>query len=116
MSTQSPDKCDTHKHDLTDDFDDTATVCLPIDLVDVTEIPGPSSKVKGKVVPFDEYAYRCFIIEALEPPSDVKIKTETPGVFISKKVFNLETFDPLGTRRITTAWEDHAVKLYRWFL
>ena len=107
MSTYAQDECDTFKHDLTGDFDDTETVCAPVDPVDVIEVAGPSTKGKQKVVRFDEYAHRCFIIEALEPPSDAKIKTESPGVFISKKLFNLETYDPIGTKRITTVWEDN---------
>lgn len=116
VRTHDQNECGTFKHDRTGDFDDTETVCAPVDTVDVIEVVGPSTKGKQKVVPFDEYAQRCFIIEALELPSDAKIKTESPGVFISKKVFNLETYDPIGTKRITTVWEDNAVKSYRWFL
>lgn len=104
------------KHDLTGDFEDKEGSSIQSDVVEVIDVASPSTKSKQKIIAFDEYYSRCFIVEFLEPPTDAKIKTETIGVFITKKVFNMETYDPLGTKRIVTAWEDHAVKLYRWFL
>ena len=101
------------KHDLTNDFEDKEDLSNTAGTVDIIQVPGPSNKGKQEVVAFDEYYQRCFIVEYLEPPTDVKIKTETPGVFNTKKVFNLETYNPTG---VVTAWEDHAGKLYRWFL
>ena len=115
-STFSDDDSATIKHDLTNDFEDKEDLSNTAGTVDIIQVPGPSNKGKQKVVAFDEYYQRCFIVEYLEPPTDVKIKTETPGVFNTKKVFNLETYNPTGVRRIVTAWEDHAGKLYRWFL
>ena len=85
-------------------------------MIEVIDVASPSTKSKQKVIVFDENYSRCFIVEVLEPPTDAKIKTEMVGVFITKKVFYMETYDPLGTKRIVTAWEDHAIKLYRWFL
>lgn len=115
-STFSDDESASVKHDLTGDFGDRDELTIPSGTVDIVEVSGPSHKGKHKFVAFDEYYQRCFIVEYLEPPTDAKIKTETPGVFNTKKVFNLETYNPIGVRRIVTAWEDHAVKLYRWFL
>lgn len=115
-STFSDDDSATFKHDLTNDFEDKDDHTNSAVTVDIIEVPGPSHKGKQKVLAFDEYYQRCFIVEYLEPPTDVKIKTETPGVYNTKRVFNLETYNPIGVRRIVTAWEDHAGKLYRWFL
>ena len=38
VSTHDQDECGTFKHDLTGDFDDTETVCPPVDPVEVIEV------------------------------------------------------------------------------
>ena len=102
-STFSDDDSASVKHDLTDDFEDKEDLTIPSGTVDIIEVPGPSHKGKQNFVAFDEYYQRCLIVEYLEPPTDATIKTETTGEFNTKIFFNLETYNPIGVRKIVTA-------------
>lgn len=102
--------------DLTEDFGETNYSSDDTTAQEIVQISSPSASTKSKSIPFDEYASRCFIIERLDPISEPKTKTDVPGVTKSKKVFNVETFDPLGNKRIITVWEENALKTYQFFL
>lgn len=106
------------KRDLSHLFDEDVEDNATCTSVEVIQQSGSSSRHKPKFVNFDEYAARCFTVHSLEPPVQVMVKGE------SRKVFNLEMYDPMGNKRFLAVWSevgkegafDNAQNAYAFFL